>query len=62
MFLKGGERKSPRQIKDMANKLPQQQINPVENQALSFGKNRWSTNDLTPPSVTEGTTKLLQED
>jgi hypothetical protein len=41
------------------NALPPQQTVPVQN--YSAPKNRWETNDLVQPSVTEGTTKLLDK-
>jgi hypothetical protein len=47
-----------------ASTLPPQQSIPVQNyaQPAQSMKNRWDTNDLVQPSVTENTTKLLNND
>jgi hypothetical protein len=42
--------------------LPPPRSVPVQNYAPPDQKNRWETNDLAQPSVTEGTTKLLDND
>jgi hypothetical protein len=44
-----------------ASALPPQQSIPVQNYAQPT-KNRWDTNDLVQPSVTENTTKLLNNE
>ena len=45
-----------------AQTLPPQQTMPAQSYVQPVAKNRWDTNDLAQPSVTEGTTKLLQEE
>ncbi|HEV7645224.1 MAG TPA: hypothetical protein VGO50_14870 [Pyrinomonadaceae bacterium] len=45
-----------------AQSLPPQQSTPVQNYAQPGTKNRWDTNELVQPSVTEGTTKLLKNE
>jgi hypothetical protein len=66
MFLKNErdfDRKNPRQVKGAANALPpqQQQAVPAQNYAPPK-KSPWETDNLGRPSVTEGTTKLLQDE
>ena len=46
-----------------AKKLPPEQSIPVTSYAPPKQQGNWrDTNDLVPPSVTEGTTKLLHEE
>lgn len=44
------------------NALPPPRAAPAQTYAPPAKKSRWETNDLAPPSVTEGTTKLLDND
>ena len=60
-----GDYKMPRarfQESSEANALPPQQSIPVENYASPASPGRWKTNDLVQPSVTENTTKLLDNE